>query len=374
MGIGPGAFGRWRSRVRGLPEFGGELPVVTLAEELLTPGEGQVRGLITIAGNPALSAPNGGQVDEALASLEFYAAVDMYLNESTRHADLILPPTSQLERSHYDLAFNLFAVRETAKWAGPAIERQPGALHDWEIVQGLSRRLLELRGTKIAPRAREAVLEKMGPDRLLDLALRMGPHGTGVNLFGKGLSLNRLAATPHGVDLGPLQSCMPRRMPAHHRNVKLAPREYLEDLPRLSESLASAREDDALELVSRRQLRSNNSWMHNSASLMKGPARCTLLMNPADLESRKLEEGQSVEVRSRVGKVRVEVRADPDMMPGVVCMPHGFGHGRKGTRMRVANEAGHAGVSVNELTDETHFDALSGNAGFSGVPVWVEAP
>ena len=373
IGVGRGSFGRWRSRVRGLPEFGGELPVVTLAEEILTEGEGQVRGLLTVAGNPVLSSPNGRRVEEALQSLEFFAAVDMYLNETTRHAHLILPPTSQLERSHYDLVFNLLAVRETAKWAGPAIEKAPSARHDWEILQGLTRRILNLRGTKLGPKARELALEKLGPDRVLDLGLRMGPHGTGPNPFGKGLSLNRLAATPHGVDLGPLRSCMPGRLPRHQRKVSLAPQVYLDDLPRLREDLAATRLPSALELVSRRQLRSNNSWMHNSASLMKGPRRCTLLMHPRDLEARGIESGSHVALRSRVGQVQLEVEADEDMMPGVVCMPHGFGHGREGTRMRVANESDHAGVSVNDVTDDGFYDALSGNAGFSGVSVVVEA-
>jgi anaerobic selenocysteine-containing dehydrogenase len=373
FGVGPGSFGRWRSRVRDLPEFGGELPVVTMAEEILTEGEGQVRGLLTVAGNPVLSSPNGRQVEDALQSLEFYAAVDMYLNETTRHAHIILPPTSQLERSHYDLVFNLLAVRETAKWSGPAIEKSPNARHDWEILQGLTRRILNLRGTKLGPKARELALEKLGPDRVLDLGLRMGPHGTGPNPFGKGLSLNRLAATPHGVDLGPLRSCMPGRLPAHRSKIALAPQVYLDDLPRLRQDLTATRLQSALELVSRRQLRSNNSWMHNAASLMKGPRRCTLLMHPRDLEARGIQSGSRVALRSRVGEVQLEVEADEDMMPGVVCMPHGFGHGREGTRMRVANEADHAGVSVNDVTDDGFFDALSGNAGFSGVSVLVEA-
>jgi anaerobic selenocysteine-containing dehydrogenase len=319
-----------------------------------------------------LSTPNGRQVDEALQGLDFFASVDMYVNETTRHAHVILPPTSQLERSHYDIAFNLFAVRETAKWSGPCFEPKPGSRHDWEILQGLTRRILELRGDKVAPRAREAVLQKMGPDRLLDLGLRMGPHGTGMNPFGKGLSLNRLAAQPHGVDLGPLKTCMPGRLPKHHSNIELAPKEYLEDLPRLRSELQRGAPGSSLSLISRRQLRSNNSWMHNAPSLMKGPARCTLLMHPTDMQIRGIEDGARVLVRSRVGEVSVEVRSTDEMMQGVVCLPHGFGHGRKGIRMRVASAEGHSGASVNDLTDERHYDLLSGNAGFSGVQVFVE--
>ncbi len=369
FGVGKGSFGRWRSRVRNLPEFGGELPVACLAEEIMTPGDGQVRGLMTVAGNPVLSTPDGRRVDEALNSLELMVSVDMYLNATTRHAHYILPPSSPLERSHYDLVLNALAVRNVAKWSPPAFDPPEDARHDWEIIQGLHRRLLARRGAPLSARAREAALEKAGPDRLLDLALRMGRQGS-LNPLRKGLSLSRLRPAQHGVDLGPLRPCMPKRLPAHQPQVQLCPPHYLEDLPRLlADARASARGE--LLLINRRDLRSNNSWMHNVEGLVKGPERCVLEMHPEDAKARGLESGARVELRSKIGAIELPLRVTLDVMPGVVCVPHGYGHGREGVRMQVAQA--HAGASVNDVVDAGQLDELSGVAVLTGQAVEVRA-
>jgi len=360
--IGRGGFDRWRSRVRGLPEFGRELPVAVLAEEILEPGEGQIRGLITNAGNPVLSTPNGQQLDTALESLSFMLSIDFYVNETTRHAHLILPPTGPLERSQYDLAFNVFAVQNVAKYSPPMFEPDADQRHDWQIFSELERRVRRAHGDKLSERLGIEVRERMTPERILDLGLRMGPWG---------LSLNALRKAPHGVELGPLQPCLPERLPARkgERFIELAPPRIVADLARLADA-GEATPKGELRLIGRRQLRSNNSWMHNVPKLMAGKARCTLLMHPADADARGIAAGTRVRLSSRVGQVEVDVELDEDLMPGVVCMPHGFGHGRDGVRMKTARD--HAGASVNDVTDERLVDALSGNAALSGVPVSVE--
>ncbi len=380
MGVGRGGFRRWRSRVRKLPEFGGELPVATLADEILTEGPGQVRGLVTVAGNPVLSTPNGSRLERGLAQLDTYVAVDFYLNESTRHAHLILPPASPLERSHYDLIFHLLAVRNTAKFSPPLFEPGPDQRQDWQILHGLSTRLNRLRGpVSLTDRLADEALARMGPEGVLDLGLRAGPHG----LKARGLdmlSLAELRRKPHGVDLGPLQSCLPGRLPKGR--IDLVPSPMLVDLGRLRTELfepaleTASKPDESsrsseLRLIGRRQLRTNNSWMHNIPGLVSGKPRCTLLMHPDDASARSVEEGDEVCIESRVGRVVAPVAITTDLMPGVVSLPHGFGHGREGTRMTVAKA--HAGVSLNDLTDELRVDALSGNAALSGVAVTVTA-
>ncbi len=363
MGIGRGSFGRWRSRVRGLPEFGGELPVATLAEEILEEGEPRVRGLVTIAGNPVLSTPNGARLDRALASLDFMVSVDFYLNETTRHAHVILPPTGPLERSHYDVAFHLLAVRNTAKWSEPLFDPPEGTRHDWQILMGLATRLEALRAPGIvghlARGARDAVMSRLGPEGVIALGLRLGPY--------PGLRLRALRDAPHGVDLGPLEPCLPARL--FRDSIALAPAAIVADVPRLEARLEAAPERGLL-LVSRREVRSNNSWMHNAPVLMKGPRRCTLMIHPDDAAARSIEDGASVRITSRVGAVVAPARVTDEVMPGVVSLPHGYGHARSGVRLEVARE--HAGVSVNDLTDDQRVDALSGNAALSGVPVQVE--
>jgi len=350
-----GHFDRRRSRVRGLPEFGGEWPVATLADEIETPGAGQVRALLTAAGNPVLSAPNGARLDRALAGLDFMVSVDIYLNETTRHAHLILPPTFGLEQDQYDLVFHALAVRNTARYAPTLFPREAGARNDWEILGGLAGRIARRRGLKA--RLLCAAANGLGPRGLLRLLLRTG---------GRGVRLGRLERAPHGIDLGALEPCLPGRLYAKGRRITLAPRPFLDDLPRLRQTLGAA--PPALALVGRRDLRSNNSWMHNAPRLIKGPDRCTLLMNPDDARARGLATGQTVRVRSRVGAVEAPVEITDAMRPGVVCLPHGFGHRFAATRLDAARER--PGVSLNDVTDDALVD-MTGNAALNGVAVEV---
>lgn len=367
---GAGSLGRRHSRVRGLPEFGGELPAAALAEEIDTPGPGQVRALVTSAGNPVLSTPNGARLERALAGLEFMVSIDFYVNETTRHAHLILPPTSPLEHEHYDLAFHALAVRDTAKLSPAVLPAPPGALHDWEIFLGLQRRLQ--RG--LAARVRNAALARLGPLGLLDLALRTGPRGPRISPPSAGLSVRRLRKHPHGIDLGPLEPVLPGRLRTPGRRIVAAPAPMLADLARLRARLLDGAGDAGgggfdLLLIGRRQLRSNNSWMHNYPRLMKGRDRCTLLVHPADAAARGIADGARVVLASRTGSVEVPAEVSDGVMRGVVSLPHGFGHTRPGTRVPVAEA--HAGASANDVTDETRVDALSGNAAVNGVPVRV---
>ncbi len=358
-------FGRWTSRVRGLPEFAGEFPVATLADEIETPGPGQVRALVTHAGNPVLSTPNGARLDRALGGLEFFVAIDFYRNETTRHAHLILPPSSPLERDHYDLAFHMLAVRDTAKYSAPVFRRAADTRHEWEILSALTAGL----APTAAARWRARLLGRLGPARLLDHALRTGPYGSGYRPFGGGASLARLKRAPHGVDLGALKPVLPDRLRTADRRIHLAPDPFLRDLARLERSIDEPA--GGLALIGRRALRSCNSWMHNSERLVRGKRRCTLLMHPDDAVARGLADGDRVRVQARAGAVTVELEVSDEVMRGVVSLPHGWGHGRDGTAMRIA--AAHPGVSINDLTDEWRIDALTGNAAFSAVPVQVDA-
>ncbi|MDB5971257.1 MAG: molybdopterin oxidoreductase family protein [Hydrocarboniphaga sp.] len=360
----PGSFGRWKSRVRGLPEFGGELPVAALAEEVLTPGAGQIRALVTHAGNPVMSTPNGRQLDRALASLEFMVAIDLYLNETTRHADVILPPTPAVEHDQYDLIFHIFAVRNTARWSAPTFDKSENALHDWEIFTRLGEKVAARLGTQPRP--------AMRPEQIIDLGLQAGPYGAMQNHPLK-LSLKALKAAPHGIDLGALQPSLPQRLVHADQRIRCAPAEMLEALQRYHQELMQPARavDGELRLIGRRHLRSNNSWMHNSQRLTKGPSRHQLLMHPQDLQSRSLADGSRVRVRSRTGEIVVEVQASADMMPGVVSLPHGWGHDRAGTRMEIAQRQ--PGASANDLTDELELD-VSGNAALNGLAVQVLGP
>ncbi len=368
-----GSYGRWRSRVRGLPEFAGELPVAALAEEILTPGEGQIRALVVNAGNPVLSTPNGRQLDEALAGLEFMVAIDIYVNETTRHAHIILPPTTGLETEHYDVVFHALAVRNTAKYSPALFAAGPEARHDWQIF-----RELRNRWEGVTQADRHTVLGKLDffrrlpPHKLLDLALRFGPYGSwGGHRRKDGLTLRQLQQNPHGIDLGPLQCCLPQRLYTANKRINLTPEPLVADLDRLKTTLGpEVGNGRSLVLIGRRQLRSNNSWMHNSPRLMKGRNRCTLLLHPDDAAARQISDGQIVRLSSRVGQVDVSVELTDDMMPGVVSLPHGWGHGREGVRLATA--VAHPGVSLNDLTDDQVIDALTGNAAFSGLPVTVE--
>jgi anaerobic selenocysteine-containing dehydrogenase len=374
FGAGRGSYGRWKSRVRGLPEFGGELPAAVMAEEMLTEGEGRVRAMITIAGNPVLSTPNGSQLDQGYASLDFAVSIDFFINETSRHADIILPPVSPIQRSHYDLALYLTAVRNVAKYSPAPFALKDSELDDWQILTELSCRLAARRHGKLSKQYLTAkAAQKAGPERVLDIGLRLGAYGKRFNPLGTGLSLGKLKRNPHGIDLGPLQSTLPEVLPTQHGPIDLAPDLFVEDLDRLRArflTAGSATTDGQLLLIGRRQLRSNNSWMHNSRRLMKGKSRCTIMINPDDAERLGVKSGDTVTLSSRVGKVSAPAQVTGDMMAGVVSLPHGFGHGRDGVQLSVATD--HPGVSVNDLTDDQLIDVLSGNAAFSGVPVTLQ--
>ncbi len=354
------SFGAYRSRVRGLPEFSGEIPVVALAEEIETPGAGQIRALITCAGNPVLSTPNGARLDRALAGLDFMVSIDIYLNETTRHAHVILPPTSPLERSHYDVALAAFSVRNVAKYSPPLFERAADARHDWEICAELYGRLAAPM-RKWTGRAAIRALKMLKPEGLLALGLRAGPHK---------VTLSQLEAAPHGIDLGALESRLPGLLRTPDKRIPLVPQVYAQDVARLRGRMSTWAKDAAgLVLIGRRQLRSNNSWCHNSARLVKGKPRCTLLIHPDDAAARGISDGDLVRLASRAGTVDVPAEISDEIMRGVVSLPHGWGHDKNGARLSVA--ASVPGASVNDVTDDTFFDALSGNAGLSGVIVQV---
>lgn len=349
-----GHFNRWQSRVSGRPEYGGELPVSALAEEMLTEGEGQIRALVTVAGNPVLSTPNGRQLEQALDGLEFMVSVDLYINETTRYADLILPSTSALENDHYDTTFNMFAVRNVTRFNRAILPKPEGALHDWEIFVGLAQAFAAKTGNTLKP--------TMPPAQMIDFGLRAGPYGDT-------LSIAALADHPHGLDLGPLKPNLTSRMKTANGHLQAAPPVILADLVRFAAQPVP--KVNELLLIGRRHVRSNNSWMHNYHRLVKGKPRHQLLMHPDDLAHRQLSDGQRVRVSSRIGMIEVEVMSSLDMMPGVVSLPHGWGHGRPGVQMTIAS--GQPGASANDLTDERQLDELSGNAALNGVPVQVAA-
>ena len=367
-----GSFARRRTRVRKLPEFSGEFPVAALAEEILTSGDGQIKALVTIAGNPVLSTPDGRELDRAFGSLEFMASIDCYINETTRHANIILPPTSPLERGHYDVAFHLLAVRNTVKFSPPLFERDADAKDDWEILAELQKRM-EDRG--IAARAAGALISGVfGPETMVDLGLRFGAYGGGLNPFANGITLKRVKQAPHGIDLGPLASCLPERLRTADKQIDLAPDVLVKDVERVKTKFFDGESHEAngnLLLIGRRQLRSNNSWLHNTTRLLRGKPQCTILMNPTDAAQRNLASGQNVTVRSRVGEVEIPLEISEEMMPGVVSIPHGWGHNRRGIQLNVAQH--HAGASINDLTDTQAIDTLSGTAAFNGIKVSVEA-
>jgi len=354
-GTSAGARGRWKSRVRGLLEFGGELPVAALIEEIDTPGDGQIRALVTSAGNPVLSTPNGTALDRALGKLDFMVCVDVYLNETTRHANLILPPASPFTQHHYDLIFNAFAVRRVARVNVPLWEKAADERADWEIFNGLAAAYAKAAGKPFG-----ALPE---PAAVIGEALRRG---------GSGLTFDELAAKPHGVDLGPLRPNLLARIQTSSGMIECAPPLLLEEVARLAAHIREELPEGTLRLIGRREIRSNNSWMHNAPRLVKGKPRHHLLVHPADLRARGFEDGAVVQLRSRTGAIRIEARASESMMPGVVCLPHGFGHQRDGVRLSRA--AAVVGASYNDLTDPLALDHASGNAALNGLPVWIEVP
>lgn len=372
-GTGKGfEVGRWHSRVKGHPEVMGEFPAVTLVDEIETPGEGQVRALFTIGGNPALSLPNSARVNAALSSLEFMVSVDPYLNETTRHADVILPTPPPSRRDHYDIAFLNHSVRNYVKYSRAAIPLEEGRVDETDIFFRLATIFSGLGPAAdldaIAAFQLAGLMEKAGVDfepegktreeRLLDLKLRTGAYG---------LSLEQVLDHPHGIDLGPLTPRLPEILRTPSGKVELTPAPIVDDLPRVLAALRTP--ETELVLVGRRHLRTNNSWMHNVPALVKGKPLCTLLVHPADAGRLGLTDGGTAQVTSRVGEVEVLVEVTDDIAQGVVSMPHGWGHDQPGTRLAVANE--HAGVNVNLLTDDLRIDPLSGTAVLNGTRVRV---
>ena len=353
-GTSSGQRARWKSRVRGLPEFAGELPVAALHEEMVTPGDGQIRALLTVAGNPVLSTPNGKALESALPNLEFRVAVDVYVNETTRFADLILPPASPLSQPHYDMLFNAFAVRRVARWSPPMRALAAHERADWQVLDGLARAYAQAAGREHAPAP--------APEMLIAGGLKRGNSG---------LDFAMLQAAEHGIDLGPLRPCLLDRLQTASGAIECAPALFMEDLARLQASLHDVRDGKALQLIGRRDMRSNNSWMHNAPRLVKGKPRHQLWMHPSDLSSRGLADGARVQLRSRTGRIEVDVQSHDAMMPGVVCLPHGFGHRRDGVRLERARALD--GESYNDLSDPLALDVPSGNAALNGVEVWVEA-
>jgi anaerobic selenocysteine-containing dehydrogenase len=368
FGIGAAEIGRHRTRVRGLPSFGGQLPAIALAEEIDTPGPGRLRALLTIAGNPVLSLPDGGRLERALGGLELMVSIDLYLNETTRFADFILPAAQALEQDHYDLALHLLTVRNTARYSPPLFAPSAGVRPSWRILAGIAARLD--RG-RFGAGLKWRLLERLGPAGLLDLGLRLGPYGDRFLPGSRGLSLARLRRAPHGLDFGALAPRLPALLGG--RRIDLVPEPLRRDLDRLEATLAeplAVGGPGGLQLIGRRHLLGNNSWLHNSPRLVSGRDRCTLLMHPDDAAVRRLGDGDRVRVRSRTGAIEVPLAVSSRVMPGVVSLPHGYGHGRPGTRLRVADQ--HRGASINDLTSGELFDELTGNAGLNGTEVFVE--
>jgi anaerobic selenocysteine-containing dehydrogenase len=411
-----GSFDTFRSRVSGLPEFSGELPTAVLAEEIETPGEGQIRALLVHAGNPVLSAPNGSRIDRALPGLDLMVCFDFYLTETTRHADYILPPAGPLEAPEYDVVLNLVSVSNNANYSPPMVDPPAGTRHDWEALGGLTTRLLARgargRGGRIAGLLWGTALRRLGATGLLDVLLRTGPYGHaagGIALLDRafagtpaagawrvarrlirrgplravlspqpgplpagvpagGLTLKVLERNPHGIDLGPLRPRLPERLYTPDKRIRLVDPMYAADLERLRAARPST---DGLVLIGRRHLRSNNSWMHNSRRLVKGKARCTLMIHPDDAAARGLEDDSTAVVSSRAGEISVPVEVTDTVMPGVVSVPHGWGHDVDGVGWSTARA--HAGASVNDVTDDQLVDRLSGTSALNGVPVEVRA-
>jgi anaerobic selenocysteine-containing dehydrogenase len=385
-------FGRWKSRVRGLDEYFGELPVSVLAEEIETPGEGQVRALITAAGNPLVSTPNSERLERAVEGLDFMLSIDIYVNETTRHADVILPAPEPLEKSHYDAAFYQLSTRNIANYSPAVFERENPA--EWEIymrlagiiagqgpngdvgafddmvIQTLIQREVGLEGSRVENRDPAELLEELeprtGPERVLDFLIRTGPYGDGFGEDPEGLTLAVLEQSPHGIDLGPLAPRLPEMLRTPSGKVELAPEPIVADIERLRAALGRSPNGE-LVLIGRRQLRSNNSWMHNLPALVKGKDRCTLHIHPDDAERLGLGDGAMALVRSAAGSVEAPVEVTDGIMPGVVSIPHGWGHDADGVRMSVASA--HAGLNSNVLADESQVEPLSGNAVLNGIPV-----
>lgn len=425
-----------RSRVRNLPSHAGEFPAATMADEMLMEGAGQIKAMITMAGNPVLSIPNGRKMERALSGLDFMVSFDLYVNETTQYADLIIPPTSPLEHGHYDVAIQLVAYRHTAKYSEPLFEKPQGAYQEWQSILELTKRL---NSTNKFTSAFAAMLAKylywLGDEGMLNFLLKMGPYArkplmleainknlSGISFlkigqyysvlnsklisllkrndalnalieigpYGKssfpvngGLSIKTLKRSPHGIDIGPLKTCLPDRLNTQNKKINLDPTIYLKDINKIAAKLdvpgkiarhsvaSRTKKGNSFDmlLIGRRHIRSNNSWLHNSHRLVKGKNRCTLLMNEKDAAKKKLIDGNQVEVSSKIGSVVIELEVCNSIKPGVVSIPHGWGHHREGAKLSIASKF--SGVSVNDITDENLVESLTGVAILNGVPVKV---
>jgi anaerobic selenocysteine-containing dehydrogenase len=380
---GMDGHGRFRSRVRGLPETLGDLPAACLAEEIETPGPGQVRGLLTYAGNPVLSVPNGERLDRAFSGLEFMVSVDVYLNETTRHADLVLPPAWALAEHHYDLIFAPVAVRNFARWSPPVVEPGPDERADWEILVALSEGLGGgMTGTGPLDGLLRAARRRgwsATPAHMLDLLLRTGAHGDGLlpkplrfGRFRDGLSLERLGQMPRGADLGPLEPGVARRILHRDRRVHVDAEPFVQALDAWAcDPAAGAAQPGELLLIGRREVRTCNSWMHNVPALVSGRERCVLLVHPDDAAAAGVADGDTALLESRVHTGEVPIALSDEMRPGVVSLPHGWGHARAAATLRTAGSR--PGVSFNDWSDDAETEAVVGQSILNGVPVRLRA-
>ncbi|WP_026843660.1 molybdopterin-dependent oxidoreductase [Brumicola pallidula] len=367
---GRGSIGNFHTRVRKLPAFAGEFPVSALAEEMTTPGEGQIKAMVIGAGNPVLTTPNGQQLDAAFENLDFVVAVDFYMTETTRHANIILPPVTALERDHYDIVFHNFAVRNSTKYSPAIFPPEANSKTDWQIYLGLAERLDKLNGL---PTDKYQLLWDKKPTGVVDDMLQMGRY----QHAGKPISIATLLDLPHGIDLGPLQADLPDAIFHNDKKIDMSFDYFMPDLTRVNKHFfeIDLPDDDSLQLIGRRHLKTNNSWLHNSKRMVKGTnnglSRCTAQIHPDDAVKFAIQDKQMINVKSRVGEISLPAEITHKIMPGVISIPHGWGHSKKGMRWKTAEQ--HAGVSVNDLTDEMVVDELSGNAVLNGVPVWIEA-
>ncbi len=368
--------GRWRSRVSDLPELHGELPVASMPEEIMTPGDRQLRGLITVAGNPARSSPQSERVEAALESLDLLICIDMYVTETSRHADLILPPVSHLERDDLDVVFPFFSVHNNARWSPRVFAPAADAQDDWDIILRLAAELPVGRGAGLLRRVLRTVTTAVAPGRVIDALILAGPQGPlsrrGLWPRGRaGLTGRKVRQSEGGVDLGPLEPRLPGLLRTPDHTVHLAPAALREGLGSLEDTVPAAPDGYDLQLIGRRHLRSNNSWLHNVEAMVKGRDRCTALVHPEEAQARGLSEGQVVAVTSPVGRIEVPLEVSEDLRPGVVAIPHGWGHDVKGVGWSTA--AAHGGANANVLTDASLVDALSGNAALNATWVRLEA-
>lgn len=358
-----GHIGKWSSRVREAPEFANELPVATLAEDILVPGKGQIKAMIINAGNPILSTPNGTQLKTAFESLDFLVSIDIYINETSSLADIILPPATGLEVDHYDIVFHSLAVRNTSKYSQALYKPVKGAKYDWQIFKGLKKAYLKKKGNYgIKKRLYGLIDDLITPERMLSQALKKGN-------WSKEINISKLKKSPHGIDLGPLASQLPEGLYTKDKKINLVPDEVKNDLKRLNKKLnQKTNKLGKLHLIGRRQLRTCNSWLHNNERMLKSNS-CTAMIHPKDANKAGLNGSNMVRIKSRVGTIEIPYKLTENIMEGTVSVPHGWGH-FGGIRLNVASS--NPGVSINNLTDDNFIDQLTGNAALNGVEVEIE--